>query len=249
MDRILDFIAKETDGKNFKSYKYCFEAVEIPKIEYEDKKGIHVKNKGETDRSLTTTKSIKDLADKISRTGKPLFKYFLDGSRRTYKVDIYSFPMKFHPINGEKWYANRHFIGRHWNKKFIRAIQTILNATKEKIGKGKSFFLEAFGNDEDEYFKLLYMPETYILFRFFFKDKGYTGNWWNEFNNFSSSDLLTVKSIIEKNDFSEIDSLQCSNEIRSFLKKHYLVYREDLKNPNSEIYREKEEYDKIKSKR
>lgn len=98
MDRILDFIAKETDGKNFKSYKYCFEAVEIPKLEYEDKKGIQVKNKGETDRSLTTTKSVKDLADKISKRGKPLFKYFLDGSRRTYKVDDIAYGKRLYPI-------------------------------------------------------------------------------------------------------------------------------------------------------
>jgi hypothetical protein len=25
MKKILDFIAKETDGKNYKSYKYCYE--------------------------------------------------------------------------------------------------------------------------------------------------------------------------------------------------------------------------------
>ena len=76
MEKILDFIAKETDGKNYKSYKYCFEAVEIPKLDYEDKKGIHVKKKGETDKSLTTTKSVKTLSDKIGKNGNPLFKYF-----------------------------------------------------------------------------------------------------------------------------------------------------------------------------
>lgn len=42
IDRVLDFIAKETDGKNYKSYKYCFEAAEGFKIEYENKNGIHV---------------------------------------------------------------------------------------------------------------------------------------------------------------------------------------------------------------
>lgn len=68
MEKILDFIAKETDGKNYKSYKYCFESVDIPKLDYEDKKGIQVKKKGETDRSLITTKSVKTLADR--RYGK-----------------------------------------------------------------------------------------------------------------------------------------------------------------------------------
>jgi len=98
MERILDFIAKETDGKNYKSYKYCFESVEIPKINYDDKKGIIVKKKGETDRSLKTTKSVKDLADKISNKSEPLFKYFLDGSRRTYKIDDIAYGKRLYPI-------------------------------------------------------------------------------------------------------------------------------------------------------
>ncbi len=98
MERILDFIAKETDGKNFKSYKYCFESVEIPKLDYEDKRGIRVKKKGETDKSLTKTKSIKGLADKINKEGAPLFRYFLDGSRRTYKVDDIAYGKRLYPI-------------------------------------------------------------------------------------------------------------------------------------------------------
>lgn len=158
-------------------------------------------------------------------------------------INIYSFPMKYHPINGKEWYANRNYIGEHWNRKYIRAIQTILNATKGKIGKGKSFFYEAFGQDVDEYHKLLYMPETYILFRFFFKDMGYTERWWNELNNFSTIDLNTVKTIIEKNDFTDIDNLNCSKPIKDFLRNHYLISREEIKNPNSKIYKEKLKYD------
>lgn len=98
MERILDFIAKETDGKNYKSYKYCFESVDIPKLDYEDKKGIQAKRKGETDKSLTETKSIENLADKISKNRIPLFKYFLDGSRRTYKVDDIAYGRRLYPI-------------------------------------------------------------------------------------------------------------------------------------------------------
>jgi len=98
MEKILDFIAKETDGKNYKSYKYCFESVEIPKLEYEDKKGIQVKKKGETDKSLITAKSVKALADSIGKNGKPLFKFFLDGSRRTYKVDDIAYGKRLYPV-------------------------------------------------------------------------------------------------------------------------------------------------------
>lgn len=97
MNRVLNFIAKETDGKNYKSYKYCFEAVEVPKIEYEDKKGIQVRNKGETDRSLKNSKSVKKLADRLVDSN-PLFKYFLDGSRRTYKVDDIAYGKRLYPV-------------------------------------------------------------------------------------------------------------------------------------------------------
>ena len=49
-------------------------------------------------------------------------------------ISIYSFPMKYHPIRGEHSH-NRDYIGEHWNRKYIRAIQAILNATKGKVGK------------------------------------------------------------------------------------------------------------------
>lgn len=97
MKKILDFIAEETDGKNYKSYKYCFENIQIPKIDYDDKKGIRVKKKGETDKSLTQSKSVKELADRIVGD-KPLFRYFLDGSRRTYKVDDIAYDRKLYPV-------------------------------------------------------------------------------------------------------------------------------------------------------
>ena len=82
-------------------------------------------------------------------------------------VDIYSFPMKYHPINGEHSH-DRDYVGENWNRKYIRAVQAILNATKGKIGRGKSFFERAFGRTEEEYMEMLLMPETFIIFRFFF---------------------------------------------------------------------------------
>jgi hypothetical protein len=96
MKSILDFLANETDGKSYKSYKYCFEDVEVPKLEYDDKKEIRIKRRGETDRNLKTTKSIEALAKRVS--GIPLFKYFLDGSRRTYKVDDIAYDKKLYPV-------------------------------------------------------------------------------------------------------------------------------------------------------
>ena len=96
MKKILDFIEEKTYGKSYKSFQYCFEKIEVPKLDYEDKQNILIKRKGETDTSLKTSKSIKELAEKVA--GKPLFKYFLDGSRRTYKVDDIAYDKKLYPI-------------------------------------------------------------------------------------------------------------------------------------------------------
>jgi len=98
MGNILTFIADETDGRSYKSYKYCFEAVEVPAVEYEDKKDISVKKKGESDKSIITSRSVAKLAKTISKEGKPLFRYFLDGSRRTYKIDDIAYGNRLFPV-------------------------------------------------------------------------------------------------------------------------------------------------------
>jgi len=123
-------------------------------------------------------------------------------------ISIYSFPMKYHPIikqTGENidYSLNRDFIGEHWNRKYIRALQAILNSTKGKIGRGKSFFYKAFGYTEAEFFELLEMPETFILYRYFFESLGdkyhhSTDNWRECYNdcvqNFLSSNKSTTKT-------------------------------------------------------
>ncbi|MBU0561729.1 MAG: hypothetical protein KKG93_19430, partial [Bacteroidetes bacterium] len=115
-------------------------------------------------------------------------------------INIYSFPMKYHPIAGKEWFANRNYIGMNWNRKYIRAVQIILNATKGKVGRGQSFFYKAFGNNIDEYFKILLMPETYILYRFFFENRGYTEKWHNELNNFNKPDREIIENIVKTNE-------------------------------------------------
>jgi hypothetical protein len=160
-----------------------------------------------------------------------------------YKLDIYSFPMKYHPIFGD-YKLNRDYIGTHWNRKFIRAVQIILNATKGKIGKGKSFFFKAFGSDEEEYFKLLYMPETYILYRFFFEKEGFTEDWWKAFNALNKKELAQAKEIIEKNIFTNIQSLTLNTNIISVLN-HYSISREEITKSGSELSKLKAKFDKL----
>ncbi len=139
-------------------------------------------------------------------------------------IDIYSFPMKYHPIFGE-YNMNRDYIGKFWNRKYIRAVQVILNATKGKIGRGKSFFFKAFGKDEIEFNNLLYMPEPYLLYRKFFENEGLTSAWEKSFYNLNHKNINLVKNIIEKNDFRNIDVYASNNNIYDVLK-HYKITRD-----------------------
>jgi hypothetical protein len=150
-------------------------------------------------------------------------------------ISIYSFPMKFHPIMGKDRF-NRDYIGKHWNRKFIRAIQAVLNATKGKIGRGNSFFYKAFGNDESEFLnKLLYMPEPYILYRFFFEKIGYTQKWWEELNSLTEEEMIQAKQIIESNNFSGIKLNTKNNRIMKVLK-HYTITKEDIEITSNKEY-------------
>lgn len=144
-------------------------------------------------------------------------------------IDIYSFPMKYSPVKDENgFHKNRDYIGTHWCKKHIRAIQAILNVTKGQIGRGVSFFNEAFGSSIDEYLELLDMPETYIVYRFLFKDVGLTEKWKNSYRALNENDMRVVKPIIESNNFCELDLSSFSAKLQRLLS-HYKIFRGSVK--------------------
>ena len=139
-------------------------------------------------------------------------------------ASIYSFPMKYLPINDPRYFKNRDYIGEHWNRKFIRAIQAVLNSTKGKIGKGLTFFNEAFGSDIDGFYKILWMPETFIIYRMQYKDN-LTEEWWNKFCALSDIQLERAKSIIVANKFKEGDICCTDKEIIDLLS-YYQITRD-----------------------
>lgn len=159
----------------------------------------------------------------------------------TLDVSIYSFPMKYHPIRNEHSH-DRDYIGEHWNRKYIRAVQAILNATKGKIGRGVSFFEKAFGRNEEEYMELLIMPETFLLFRFFFEYLGYTQQWREAMSELTDAEREELYPIIFKNDFNHIDDLTDNEKFRHILK-FYKNYRGDIADHNSELYKLKQEFE------
>ena len=174
-------------------------------------------------------------------------------------VNIYSFPMKYHPLRkedaGEEDFShNRNYIGTHWNRKYIRAIQAILNSTKGKVGRGKSFFYEAFGKDEAEYMLLLEMPETFIIYRMFFKwldtigEKG-TDSWkkcWTECKeNCEESEWQILESLIHGNSITFGTLSKATTKRGRDLLSYYINYREDIITPGTRMYKLKCEFDQL----
>lgn len=172
-------------------------------------------------------------------------------------VNIYSFPMKYHPLRREAgseidFSHNRDYIGKYWNRKYIRAVQAILNSTKGQIGKGQSFFYEAFGNDEEEYLRLLDMPESFILYRFFFKwldgINGLGPQHWREAWNvcrdkLSEDEWSEVLEVIHNNDFKkEIAERFTDADVRRLLG-FYKNLRDEVSTPGTDLYELKKDYD------
>lgn len=165
-------------------------------------------------------------------------------------INIFSFPMKYIPLFGEDA-KHRDYTGKFWNKKFIRAIQSILNVSKGIVAPASkndntSFFHKAFGNNLEEFFELLYMPETYIIYRSIFEnDLGYTSIWKDEFNNHLSEDEREeAKRIIESNDFNYIEEITTNKKVRQFLR-HYTINRNNLLNNDPDYKKTKQKYDKL----
>lgn len=139
-------------------------------------------------------------------------------------VSIYSFPMKYHPIDNPDFFNNREYIGEHWNRKFIRSVQAVLNSTKGKIGRGKSFFDEAFGQDIKGFYKILWMPEAFIIHRFKYKDN-LTAEWWDKYNRLNLSQLEKLQNIVAVNVFDDA-IITTGDQVVDDVLKYYLVRRD-----------------------
>jgi len=122
---------------------------------------------------------------------------------REYGLKIYSFPMKYIPVNAK----DRSFVDEpRWNWYFIRNVQRILNVTKGVVMPGEDFFYRAFGENLEEFMKILYMPENILMHRG--RSPGIEEiTWLNKFNKLS------------KNERNDLLAILCNNRTRDKLKK------------------------------
>jgi hypothetical protein len=148
-------------------------------------------------------------------------------------IAIYSFPMKYHPVDDPSYFKNREFIGKYWCRKYIRAVQAVLTSTHGKIGRGKQFFEAAFGRSEEEFEEIMLMPESLIIKRFehdqamrkrypekcknIIKHLKTTDKWRDILNNLDSEKRKIAVEIICKNKFTESDIYYKDKKVKKLL--------------------------------
>ena len=134
-------------------------------------------------------------------------------SENSTNIDGYSFPMKYAPIN-EK---DRSYIGQYWNKKYLSAVNVIINVTNGVVAKEKEFFIEAFGSNVAEFLEILSMPDQFIRFRVFFKENRLIDYWKVLLHSLSEDEKVylldvlceykTNKSIITNNHPNQVKKI------------------------------------------
>ena len=145
-------------------------------------------------------------------------------------LDIYSFPMKYTPVrHGDGYHRNRDYLGPYWNRKFIRAVQSILNSTKGKISRKRDFFERAFGHNLDEFRRLLYMPENYILLRDDSEKLGLTDAWGELFKSLTNPQEETAFPIIHTNRFPPENLQGIDGKRITALLSHYTIGFDEIK--------------------
>lgn len=110
---------------------------------------------------------------------------------------LFSFPMKYASIER----TDREYIGEHWNKKYLKSINVILNVTSGVVAKELDFFLRAFGSNEEEYLEILTMPDDFIRYRSFFETWGLHTKWRTAYRALDGNhkrELLNILSECEK---------------------------------------------------
>ena len=83
-------------------------------------------------------------------------------------IRIWSFPMRYQPTDR----PDRGFVGEHWSRYQLRALQLILQATHGGVSGEPDFFRRAFGTNSVEFSELLERPLHYIFNREWYENGG-----------------------------------------------------------------------------
>lgn len=81
-------------------------------------------------------------------------------------IRIWSFPMRYQPVT----LKDRSHIGKNWNRYFLRSFQIMLQATHGIVSGNPSFFLHAYGQNNEAFKRLLSLPHAFIFHREYYEN-------------------------------------------------------------------------------
>lgn len=137
------------------------------------------------------------------------------------KTKIWSFPMKYVPLNGE-FCKNRKFVGENWNEKLLRGIQCILNATHGVVGTQRKYFEHAFGCNYEEFILILYLPEKYIIKRNEFISNGEYSTFKKVYLSLNDYEYRDFINLVGNNEYNLNTFKEIGNKKLQFLYEKYL---------------------------
>ena len=156
-DKLMTMLAEATGGKSYKAHKYGLDHAERPVIDYGED-SIIWKRTAETDKVNRKYVPLEELRLKLAARGEQLLTYFLDGSRRVFKVDDIAYAHSggrsvIYPVIGGQIgvgcckRVDKRMVPEKFKQEFVLSIPDIANAD------GKPGFFPAIAkklNESDE---------------------------------------------------------------------------------------------------
>lgn len=140
-------------------------------------------------------------------------------------LKIFSFPMRYVDLKSKnRLTSTPGNIGKHWNVKYLRAIQSVLIPTRGIVGTKRDYFLKAFGKNHQEFHRILLMPESYIINRFKHEGDGSSDLWWSQVCALSDWEREIFENIICNHLFHSVDTEHLSRPVKCALE-HYLIQK------------------------
>ena len=81
-------------------------------------------------------------------------------------IRIWSFPMRYQPVT----LKDRSHVGKNWNRYYLRSFQLMLQVTRGVVSGSPPFFLRAYGENSEEFERLLRLPHAFIFHREYFEN-------------------------------------------------------------------------------
>ncbi|MFC1601550.1 cobalamin-binding domain-containing protein [Candidatus Sumerlaeota bacterium] len=138
-------------------------------------------------------------------------------------IRISGFPMRYIPITDTR----RGYVSPKWQWRWLRGTQCVLQATRGLVSPNPEFVAAAFGKDIKEFYRILAMPDRYIIYRDHYRTNG-ADDWWKKFRRLCESDrheFLDLLEILNK-DRNREKTIQGLRKYRALLEHYY---------PNSSI--------------